>query len=46
MTDRSIQIAVARADLILCQVAAWPWKRMILSLLIAAVAIHILKVVD
>ena len=45
MTDRAIQIAVARADLIMCHVAVWPWKRIVASILLAAVAIQILKVV-
>lgn len=42
---RVIQVAVARADLLLCRVAAWPWKRLALSLLLAAVAIRVIKAV-
>lgn len=42
---RAIQIAVARADLLLCQLAALPWKRMAASLLLAALAIHVIKAV-
>ena len=40
---RAIQIAVARADLILCRVLALPWKRMALSLVLAAAVIHVFK---
>lgn len=42
---RAIQIAVARVDLAICQISAWPWTRIVASILLAAVAIHILKVV-
>lgn len=42
---RTIQAAVVRADLLLCRVAAWPWKRLALSLLLAAVAIRVIKAV-
>ena len=42
---RTIQIMVARADILLCSVLALPWKRMALSLLIAAVTIHVFKAV-
>lgn len=42
---RTIQAAAARADLLLCRVAAWPWKRLALSLLLAAVAIRVIKAV-
>lgn len=42
---RAIQIAVARADLLLCQLAALPWKRMAASVLLAALAIHVIKAV-
>ena len=42
---RAIQIAVARADLLLCQLAAIPWKRIAASLLLAAMAIHVIKAV-
>ena len=40
-----IQIAVARADLLLCQLAAIPWKRLATSLLLAWLAIHVMKAV-
>lgn len=39
----TIQIAVARADIILCQVKALPWGRMGLSLLMAAIIIWVVK---
>ena len=42
---RCIQAAVARADLLICQLAALPWKRMAASLLLAALAIHVVKAV-
>ena len=42
---RAIQIAVARADLLLCRLLALPWKRMALSLLLAWLAIHVIKAV-
>lgn len=42
---QQIQIAVARADLLLCQLAALPWKRLAVSLLLAALAIHVVKAV-
>lgn len=42
---QQIQIAVARADLLLCQLAALPWKRMAASLLLAALVIHAVKAV-
>ena len=38
-----IQIAVARADLLICRVLALPWGRIGISLLIAAVVIHVIK---
>ena len=42
---RLIQIAVARADLLLCQLLALPWKRMAVSLLLAWLLIHVIKAV-
>ena len=42
---RCIQAAVARADLLLCRLAALPWKRMAASLLLAALVIHAVKAV-
>jgi len=42
---RYIQAAVARADLLICQLAALPWKRMAASLLLAALVIHAVKAV-
>jgi len=44
-TTRVIQAAVARADLLLCRLMAMPWRRMALSLLLAALAIHVAKAV-
>ena len=45
---RAIQIAIARADLILCRVLALPWGRMALSVALsvalAAAVIHVVKV--
>ena len=41
--ERAILTAVARADLILCQIAALPWNRIGLSLLISAIACGIIK---
>lgn len=40
---QNIQIAVARADLVICQLAALPWKRMAASVLLAWIVIHICK---
>ncbi len=40
---RCIQAAVARADLLICQLAALPWKRMAVSVVLAWIAIHICK---
>ena len=42
---REIQIAVVRADLLLCRLLALPWGRIGLSLLLAAVATRVLKAV-
>lgn len=42
---QQIQIAVARADLLLCRLLALPWKRMAVSLLLAWLAIHVIKAV-
>ena len=42
---RAIQIAVARADLLLCRLLALPWKRMAVSLLLAWLVIHVIKAV-
>ena len=42
---RQIQAAVARADLLLCRLAALPWKRLAVSLLLAAMVIHVVKAV-
>ena len=33
------------SDLLICRLLALPWKRMALSLLLAAVAIHVVKAV-
>ncbi len=40
-----IQIAVARADLLLCRLLALPWKRMAVSLLLAWWVIRVVKAV-
>lgn len=40
-----IQIAVARVDLLVCQLLALPWKRMAASLLMAWWVIHLIKAV-
>ena len=45
MNTQQIQIAVARADLLLCQLLALPWKRMAVSLLLAWLVIHVAKAV-
>lgn len=42
---RQIQTAVARADLLLCRLAAIPWKRLAASLLLAWLVIHVVKAV-
>ena len=42
---QQIQIAVARADLLLCRLMALPWRRMAASLLLAGVVIHVFKAV-
>ena len=42
---QQIQIAVARADLLLCRLLALPWKRMAASLLLAWWVIHVVKAV-
>ena len=44
-TTRAIQIAVARADLLLCRLLALPWKRMAVSVLLAWLVIHVIKAV-
>ncbi len=45
MNTQQIQIAVARADMLLCQLIALPWKRMAVSLLLAWLLIHVVKAV-
>lgn len=45
MNTQQIQIAVARADLLLCRLIALPWKRLVLSLLLAWLLIHVVKAV-
>lgn len=40
-----LRMIVAKADLILGHVLAWPWKRMALSLLLAWWTIKVVKVV-
>ena len=41
MSTRAIQVAVARADLIACQIAALPWGKMFFSLLMAAIILKV-----
>ena len=41
MSAQAVQIAVARADLIVCQIAALPWGRIGLSVLIAAIILKV-----
>lgn len=43
MTEKAIQIAVARADLILCQIGSLPWDRIALSVVLAAIIIKVVK---
>ena len=45
MSERGILEAVARADMWLCAVWALPWPRIGLSLLIAAVAVYVIRAV-
>ena len=40
---RLIQVNVARADLWLCRVAALPWEKIGLSLLIAAAVVYVCR---
>lgn len=40
---RMIQVAVVLADMALCQILAWPWKRMGMSLLLAVIVIKVGK---
>ena len=42
---QQIQIAVARADILLSRLLALPWKRMAVSLLLAWLVIHVMKAV-
>ena len=39
----AIQVAVARADLAICQIAALPWRRIGLSFLISAIVVWVVK---
>lgn len=41
--ERAIMEAVARADLILCQIGALPWGRIALSVVLAAIIIKVVK---
>jgi len=41
MSTQAVQIAVARADLIICQIAALPWGKIGLSLLIAVIIMKV-----
>ncbi len=40
---RCIQVAVARADMLICRLLALPWKRMAVSLLLAWIVIHVYR---
>ena len=40
---QQIQIAVARAGILLCRLLALPWKRMAVSLLLAWIVIHVYR---
>lgn len=40
---RAIQAAVARADMLACRVAALPWGKIGLSLLIAAAVVYVCR---
>lgn len=42
---RCIQAAVARADLLIGQLLALPWKRMAVSVLLAWWIVHVIKAV-
>ena len=44
-TVQAMQIIVARADMVVCRLLALPWKRMAASVLLAALAIHVIKAV-
>lgn len=38
-----IQIVVAKVDLWLSQIAAWPWKRIVLSVAAAWIVVHVVR---
>ena len=40
---RMIQIAVAKADLMLCALMALPWGRIVASIVLAAILIKVVK---
>jgi len=40
-----LQIAVARADMLICAALGLPWRRIALSLAIAAISIKVVKAV-
>ena len=44
-TTRAIQMAVARADMLLCALRAVPWGRIGLSLLLTAAVLRVIKAV-
>ncbi len=44
-TTRAIQMAVARADLLLCALRAVPWGRIGVSLLMAGAVLRVIKAV-
>lgn len=41
MSTQAVQVAVARADLIICQIAALPWEKIGLSVLIAVIIMKV-----
>lgn len=43
MTERGIQIAVAKADLLICRLLALPWGKIWRSLLIAAAVVYVCR---
>ena len=43
MMERTIMEAVAMADLIICQIAALPWPKIVLSFVIAIVFMKVVK---
>lgn len=42
-TARMIQIAVARADLLVCAILAWPWQRILASFAISIIICWVVR---